>query len=72
MIETPDVEARHQIEEQLRIDPRTRDAIIDVAVLGGQASLTGDVKDVATKNAAEEVARSVPGVHVVNNELYIR
>ena len=35
-------------------------------------SLTGDVKGMATKTAAEEIARTVSGVHGVDNELRVR
>ena len=72
MIDSPDVEVRRQIEERLEADSRTKNAVIDVGVFAGQATLSGEVHGAATKAAAEEIARSVPGVHVVNNELRVR
>ncbi len=61
-----------QVEAALVQDSRTKDATIDVACVAGLISLTGDVKKVATKTAAEELARAVSGVHNVNNELRVR
>ena len=61
-----------QIEAALDEDYRTKDATIDVACVAGMVSLTGDVKGAATKVAAERVARTVSGVHGVDNELRVR
>ncbi len=61
-----------QVEAALVQDSRTKDATIDVACVAGLLSLTGDVKKMATKIAAEEIARAVSGVHNVDNELRVR
>ncbi len=61
-----------QVEAALVQDSRTKDATIDVACVAGLISLTRDVKKMATKTAAEELARAVSGVHNVNNELRVR
>ncbi len=61
-----------QVEAALDRDSETKDATIDVACVAGMVSLTGDVKRVATKVAAERLARMVSGVHGVNNELRVR
>ncbi len=61
-----------QVEAALDQDSRTKDTTIDVACVAGMVSLTGDVKGMATKTAAEEIARTVSGVHGVNNELRVR
>jgi len=61
-----------QIEAALDEDDRTKDATIDVACVAGMVSLTGDVKGMTTKAAAEEVARAVSGVHGVENALRVR
>jgi len=61
-----------QVEAALVQDSRTKDATIDVACVAGLISLTGDVKKMATKTAAEELVRAVSGVHNVNNELRVR
>ena len=72
MIDSAESEIRRQVEERLLADKRTKDAVIDVAYIAGQVSLTGKVHSPATKAAAEEIARSVPGVRLVDNELSIR
>jgi len=72
MINTPDVDIRQRIEQLLVNDKRTKDAVIDVAYLAGQVTLTGQVAKSDQKAAAEELARSVAGVLSVNNELRVR
>jgi osmotically-inducible protein OsmY len=53
-------------------DPRTSRAVIDVACLGGSVMLRGQVRTAAEKAAAVEVARGVPGVAAVIDELEIQ
>ncbi|HWE61821.1 MAG TPA: BON domain-containing protein [Chloroflexota bacterium] len=72
MIDTPNAQLQAAIERRLLEDPRTRNAIIDVACLAGQVTLSGTVPTPAVKAAAEEIARSVPGVTLVINELIVR
>ncbi len=71
MIDTPDIQVRRQVEEALEADKRTRGAVIEVSCLAGRVSLAGTVAKAAMKMAAEEVARAVPGVAVVINELRV-
>ena len=54
MINTPDFDSRQHIERLLVNDRRTKDAVIEVAYLAGQATLTGQVAKPDQKAAAEE------------------
>ena len=53
-------------------DPRTRLAAIEVVCERGVVSLRGSVDTAEERRAAEEVARSVPGVLLVVNELLVQ
>jgi hypothetical protein len=53
-------------------DPRTSRAVIDVACLGGSVTLHEQVRTAAEKAAAVEVARGVPGVAAVIDDLEIQ
>jgi osmotically-inducible protein OsmY/Icc-related predicted phosphoesterase len=64
------VEAR--VTARLADDPRTALAPIDVAAIAGEVTLVGAVPSQAAKEAAEQIARSVPGVRLVVNELVVR
>ncbi|HLH73181.1 MAG TPA: BON domain-containing protein, partial [Chloroflexota bacterium] len=55
----------------LAADPRTALAPIDVTTQGGEVTLSGTVTSPRVKQAAEEIARAVPGVVVVLNELRV-
>jgi osmotically-inducible protein OsmY len=52
-------------------DPRTGDAIIDVANDRGIVTLTGTVASEEIRQAAEEIARDNRGVITVVNELKV-
>ena len=54
---------------RIKQDTRLKGADIDVRVDAGVVTLTGDVKDLGARARASEVARSVPGVRSVKNEL---
>ncbi len=58
-----------QIHDALMNDARTRDESIDVINENGIITLRGRVRDRATKDAAEQIAQSQPGVMSVVNEL---
>jgi osmotically-inducible protein OsmY len=60
------------VEERLVADRRTKDAVIDVSCLAGVVTLSGDVPKADVKQAAEELARAIGGVHNVDNELRVR
>ncbi len=58
-----------QVTDALMNDPRTKGSVIDVGFNQGIVILTGTVKSMQAAQAAEEIARSVPGVMGVTNEL---
>ncbi len=60
-----------QITDALMNDPRTKGCIIDVGYNQGVVILTGTVKSASMSQAAEEIARSTPGVLSVTNELKV-
>jgi osmotically-inducible protein OsmY len=59
------------IAEALAQDPRTRELPIGVYPLLGEVRLAGGVRNAQQKAAAEEIARSFPGVRSVLNTLVI-
>ena len=70
VIGSTDVAAR--VHEALMEDPRTRNAVVDVAFERGIATLTGTVASEEVRQAAEEVARQTSGVVTVVNELRLK
>lgn len=60
-----------QVATALLEDPRTGDAIINVANDRGMITLTGTVDSVEKRDAAEEIARQQSGVLTVINELKV-
>jgi uncharacterized protein YrrD len=61
-----------QVGEALAADPRTGDAVIEVINVNGVITLAGTVQDTSVKQAAEEIARSQPGVISVINALRLK
>lgn len=60
------------VSEALARDPRTSQAVIDVTYLAGSVTLRGQVRTPREKAAAVEIARSMPGVVTVIDELEVR
>ena len=60
------------VSDALARDPRTARTVIDVSCLGGSVTLRGQVRTQEENAAAVEVARSVPGVVTVIDELEVR
>jgi uncharacterized protein YrrD len=60
-----------RISRALAEDARTRQFVIEAICDRGTVTLQGQVDSPATRNAAEEIARSQPDVHTVVNELTI-
>lgn len=67
-----EMELRQAVSEALRADPTTARYPIEVTVLSTAVTLTGDVASVRVRDEAERVARGVPGVGAVLNELVVR
>ncbi len=55
----------------LNNDPRTRDAMVEVAFHQGVITLVGLVKNAEVRDAAEEISRQQAGVVTVINELKV-
>ncbi len=58
--------------ELLKNDPRTKDAVIDIAFKQGIVTLTGTVKSELIRQATEEIAKDQPGVVTVINEIKVK
>lgn len=58
-----------ELERDLRNDPRTCDAVIDVVNDRGVVTLVGTVADPTVRDAAEKIAAAHPGVVTVVNSL---
>jgi osmotically-inducible protein OsmY len=61
-----------RVSAALAEDPRTALAPIDVSSSGATVTLSGQVASGEVREAAEQIARSVPGVAVVINALDVR
>ena len=70
MTQSP-ADPRQAVENALLEDPRTTEAILDVANNRGVITLTGTVDSEEIRQAAEEIARQQPGVLTVVNELKV-
>jgi hyperosmotically inducible protein len=68
-VNAEDKDLKNAIEKRIKQDARLKGSDIDVRVDRGVVTLMGDVKDVGARARASEVARAVPGVRSVKNEL---
>jgi hyperosmotically inducible protein len=68
-VNAKDGDLKDSVQKQIKRDARLKEADIDVRVDNGVVTLMGDVKDIGARARASEVARSVPGVRSVKNEL---
>jgi hyperosmotically inducible protein len=68
-VEADDKQIYKNVEQRLKQDPQLKNAKIDAKVDGGVVVLTGEVKSIDTSARASEIARSVPGVRSVKNDL---
>ena len=57
------------VEQKFKQDPQLKNAKIDAKVNAGVVTLTGEVKSIGTSARASEVARGIPGVRSVKNDL---
>jgi len=69
-----EVDARDQaiaraLDAKFKQDPQLQDAVIDARVDAGAVTLSGQVRNAAARSRAVELARAVPGVRSVRNEL---
>ena len=68
-VEADDKQIYKNVEQRFKQDPQLKNAKIDAKVDGGVVVLTGEVKSIDTSARASEIARSVPGVRSVKNDL---
>lgn len=68
-VEAKDDDLKGAVKTRLKRDDQLKKADIDVRVDKGVVTLTGDVKGLTERARASQVAREVPGVKAVKNEL---
>jgi hyperosmotically inducible periplasmic protein len=68
-VNAEDKDVKKAVESRIKQDVRLKGSSIDVRVDAGVVTLTGDVQDLGTRARASEIARAVPGVRSVKNEL---
>jgi len=68
-VDADDKQITKSIENRFKQDPQLKNAKIDAKVNAGVVTLTGEVKSIDTSARASEVARGIPGVRSVKNDL---
>jgi osmotically-inducible protein OsmY len=66
------INVTERLYEALTNDPRTKDALIEIAFNQGVVTLGGSVKSPTILKAVEEIAKNQPGVISVINELKVK
>src|SRR5215470_19719063 len=56
------------VQDKVSIDPTTKDSPVNVTVKDGKVMLRGTVKDAATQQRMEEIAKSAPGATGVEDQ----
>jgi hypothetical protein len=56
------------VQDKMSMDPATKDSPVNVAVKDGKVTLRGTVKDAATQQRMEEIAKSAPGATGVEDQ----
>src|SRR5215813_57008 len=56
------------VQDKVSIDPATKDSPVNVTVKDGKVTLRGTVKDAATQQRMEEIAKSAPGATGVEDQ----
>ena len=68
-VDADDKQITKSIADRFKQDPQLKNAKIDAKVNAGVVTLTGEVKSIGTSARASEVARGIPGVRSVKNDL---
>lgn len=68
-VDADDNQISKAVEDRFKRDPELKNARIDAKVNSGVVILTGEVKSIGTSARASEVARAIPGVRSVKNDL---
>jgi hyperosmotically inducible protein len=71
-VDAKDDDITKRVQDQIARDARLRNADIDVATNAGVVRLSGDVESIALSATASELARRVPGVRAVQNEITVK
>jgi BON domain len=56
------------VQDKVSVDPATKDSPVNVTVKDGKVTLRGTVKDAATQQRMEEIAKSTPGANGVEDQ----
>src|SRR5262249_16740133 len=56
------------VQDKVSMDPATKDSPVNVTVKDGKVTLRGTVKDAATQQRMEEIAKSTPGATGVEDQ----
>src|SRR5215471_8240982 len=56
------------VQDKVTTDPATKDSPVNVTVKDGKVTLRGTVKDAATQQRMEEIAKSTPGATGVEDQ----
>jgi hypothetical protein len=57
-----------EVQDKVSMDPATKDSPVNVTVKDGKVTLRGTVKDAATQQRMEEIAKSAPGATGVEDQ----
>jgi hyperosmotically inducible protein len=68
-VDAKDEDLTKSVKDRLKKDARLKGSDVEVRADKGVVTLTGEVKDLGARARASEVARGVPGVRSVKNEL---
>jgi hyperosmotically inducible protein len=71
-VDARDEEITKRVQERIAQDSRLRNDNVNVTTNAGVVRLTGDVETMSMSVAASEVARRVPGVRSVRNEIAVK
>src|SRR5215469_18479594 len=63
-----DATIAQDVQSKLAADPATRDAAVSVSAKDGKVTLRGTVKDTATQQRMEQIARQEPGATAVEDQ----
>ena len=68
-VDAQDQAIARALDAKFKQDPQLQDAVIETRVDAGLVTLSGQVRNAAARSRAVELARAVPGVRSVGNEL---
>jgi osmotically-inducible protein OsmY len=67
-----DTDIRRDVEAELQWDPSIDDRKIGVVICDGVVTLTGEVRHLTGRGAAEEIAKRVSGIRAIANKIQVR